>query len=141
MGSVLSKCQRASPSAEPDDEPPSRKKKDSHNGPAQRMTMADKQHNLSWGPFAFIRQVELPEDEASSVCQSLVIIVRFSLDVYEIIIDLTETSSRSRQHCAKKSGSTVLFISHFIGVDYELSALFENQENIESSVRKVHFSL
>ena len=55
----------------------------------------------------------------------LVIIARFSLDVYEIIIDLTETSSRSRQHGAKKSGSTVLFISHFIGVDYELSALFE----------------
>ena len=51
--------------------------------------------------------------------------MRFSLDVYEILIDLTETSSRSRRHGAEKSGSTVLFISHFVGVDYELSALFE----------------
>ena len=53
------------------------------------------------------------------------IIVRLSLDVYEVIIDLSETSSGSRRHGAKKSGSTVLFMSRFIGVDYELSALFE----------------
>jgi hypothetical protein len=53
------------------------------------------------------------------------IIDRFSLDVYEIIIDLTEASGRSRRHGAKKSGSTVLFILHSVGVDYELSALFE----------------
>ena len=45
--------------------------------------------------------------------------MRFSLDDYEIIIDLTETSSGSRRHGAEKSGSTVLFMSHFIGVDYE----------------------
>ena len=40
--------------------------------------------------------------------------------VYEIIIDLTEASSCSRRHGAEKSGSTVLFIFHFVGVDYEL---------------------
>ena len=51
--------------------------------------------------------------------------MRFSLDVYEIIIDLTETSSGSRRHGATKSGSTVLFLSHSVGLDYELSALFE----------------
>ena len=68
------------------------------------------------------------------ISQSLVMIVRFSLDVYEVIIDLPETSSRSRRHGAKKSGSTVLFLFQFIGVDYELTALFEKQKSIESSV-------
>ena len=78
-------------------------------------------------------------------CQSLVILVGFSngsrttlettardslrlffkIHLYEIIIDLTEAPGRSRQHGAKKSGSTVLFLFHFIGVDDELSALFE----------------
>ena len=47
------------------------------------------------------------------------IIVRFSLDVYEIIIDLTEAPGRSRRHGAEKSGSTVLFLFHFVGVDCE----------------------
>ena len=61
----------------------------------------------------------------SNYCQSPVIIVRFSLDVYEIIIDLTEAPEHSRQHGAEKSGSRLLFISHSVGVDYELSALFE----------------
>ena len=66
----------------------------------------------------------------------------FSLDVYEIIIDLPETSSGSRRHGAKKSGSTVLLMSHFVGVDYELSALFEKHRiSSATTVRKVHFSL
>ena len=59
------------------------------------------------------------------ISQSLGIIVSFSLDVYEIIIDLTEAPGRSRRHGAEKSGSTVLVRVHFIGLDYELSALFE----------------
>ena len=58
-------------------------------------------------------------------CHSLVIIARFPLDVYEIIIDFTATFGGSRRHGAKQSGSRVLFISRFVGVDYELSALFE----------------
>ena len=49
----------------------------------------------------------------------------FKIYVYEIIIDLTEAPGRSRRHGAEKSGSTVLFLFHFIGVDYELSAVFE----------------
>ena len=44
----------------------------------------------------------------------------FKIDVYEILIDLTETSSRYTYHGDEKSGSTLLFIFHFIGVDYEL---------------------
>ena len=55
----------------------------------------------------------------------MIIVARLSLDVYEILIDLTETSSGSRQHGAEKSGSTALFMFHSIGVDYESSALFE----------------
>ena len=41
----------------------------------------------------------------------------FKIDVYEIIIDLPDTSSGSRFHGDEKSGSGVLFILHFIGVD------------------------
>ena len=66
----------------------------------------------------------------------------FKIHVYEIIIDLTGTSSHHTYHGDEKSGSTVLFILHFIGVDYELSALFEKHRNIESSVRTgPYFSL
>ena len=52
----------------------------------------------------------------------------FQIDVQVIIIDLVRTSSGSRQHGDEKSGSTVLFLSHLVGVDSELSALFEKQE-------------
>ena len=47
--------------------------------------------------------------------------VFFKIDVYEIIIDLTETFSRYTYHGDEKSGSTVLFISHFVGVDYHFA--------------------
>ena len=72
------------------------------------------------------------------------IIVRYSLHVFEIIIDLTEAPGRSRRHGAEKSGSGVLLRVHFIGVDYELSALFEKHRisvNHPPTVRKVHVSL
>ena len=45
----------------------------------------------------------------------------FKIDAYEIIRDLTETSSGSRFHSAEKSGSGVLFIFHFIGVYYHFA--------------------
>ena len=66
----------------------------------------------------------------------------FKIDLYEIVIDLTETSSHHTRHGDEKSGSTVLFILHFIGVDYELSALFEKHANVQRQLlEKVPFSL
>ena len=66
----------------------------------------------------------------------------FKIDVYEIISDLTEASSGSRRHGAEKSGSTVLLRDHSIGVDYELSALFEKHANVQRQLlEKVPFSL
>ena len=44
----------------------------------------------------------------------------FQIDVYEILIDLPETSSGYTRHGDEKSGSTVLFLLHSVGVDYEL---------------------
>ena len=70
------------------------------------------------------------------------IIDSFSLDVYEIIIELTETSSHHTRDGDETSGSGVLFILHFIGVDYELSALFEKHANVQRQLlEKVPFSL
>jgi hypothetical protein len=66
----------------------------------------------------------------------------FKIHVYEIIIDLTETSSGSTYHGDEKSGSTVLFLLHSIGVDYELSAPFEKHANVQRQLlEKVAFSL
>ena len=41
----------------------------------------------------------------------------FKIEVYEIVIDLPETSSRYTRHGDETSGSTVLFMSFFVGVD------------------------
>ena len=44
----------------------------------------------------------------------------FKIHVYEIIIDLTGTSSHHTRQSDEKSGSTVLFILHLVGLDYQL---------------------
>ena len=49
---------------------------------------------------------------------SVLEIILIIISILEIVIDLTETSSGSRWHGAKKSGSGVLFMSRFIGVDW-----------------------
>ena len=71
----------------------------------------------------------------------------FKFGVYEIIIDLTQTSSRYTYHGDEQSGSTVLFLLHSIGVDYELvtfqvgsSGDFQISRMLPSTVRKVHLS-
>ena len=75
----------------------------------------------------------------------------FKIHVYEIIIDLTGTSSHHTRHGDEKSGSTVLFLLHFIGLDYQLvtfqiatvvtgheSALKLEKVNFSEGVTKSH---
>ena len=64
----------------------------------------------------------------------------FKIYVYEIISHLPETSSGSRFHGHEKSGSGVLFIYPFIGVDQHFATKVGSlRKKVESSVRKVHF--
>ena len=82
----------------------------------------------------------LSKGSRTTVVQRRNFLTVFQIHVQVIIIDLVRTSSGSRQHGDEKSGSTVLFLSHFVGVDYQLVTFQVCSRMLPSTLRKVNFS-